>query len=120
MLFTFGAMGWLGVPLGVATSMFSAMTLGVGVDYAIHLLERWKSLRAVGASAEEAMRAALASSGPTICVDAASVALGFGILTLSQVPASARLGGMLALSLGAALLATFLVLPAAARVLPRR
>ena len=27
---TFGIMGWLGVPLGVATSMFCAVTLGIG------------------------------------------------------------------------------------------
>ena len=29
-LIKFAAMGWLGIPLGVATSMFAAMTLGIG------------------------------------------------------------------------------------------
>ena len=32
-LWLFGLMGWLGIPLGVATSMFCAITLGIGVDY---------------------------------------------------------------------------------------
>ena len=34
-LWVFGGMGWLGVPLGVATSMYCAITLGIGVDFAI-------------------------------------------------------------------------------------
>ena len=35
-------MGWLGTPLGVATSMFASMSVGIGVDYAIHLLDRYR------------------------------------------------------------------------------
>ncbi|MEE9297061.1 MAG: MMPL family transporter [Phycisphaerae bacterium] len=39
-LVNFALMGWFNVPVGVATSMFAGITLGIGVDYAIHLLER--------------------------------------------------------------------------------
>ena len=35
----FAVMGWADIPLGVATSMFAAMTLGIGVNCTIHLLE---------------------------------------------------------------------------------
>ena len=31
-LINFAVMGWMGIPLGVATSMFAGMTLGIGVD----------------------------------------------------------------------------------------
>lgn len=31
----FAVMGWFGIPLGVATSMFAGMMLGIGVDFAI-------------------------------------------------------------------------------------
>ena len=37
-LLNFAVMGWLNIPLGVATSMFAAMTLGIGVDFAVHVL----------------------------------------------------------------------------------
>ena len=47
---TFGLMGWLGIPLGVATSMFCAVTLGIGVDYGIHFLERFRAAEAAGAA----------------------------------------------------------------------
>lgn len=92
-----GAMGWLGIPLGVATSMFCAITLGVAVDYAIHFLERYRALRPeAGATAVER---ALEETGPAIASDVVAIALGFGILAFSQVPANARLGVLVALAL---------------------
>ena len=30
-------MGYAGLPLGIASSMFSALAIGVGVDFALHL-----------------------------------------------------------------------------------
>ncbi len=103
-LWIFGLMGWLGIPLGVATSMFCAITLGIGVDYAIHVLERRRGHRA--ADDPQPTARALAESGPAIVFDALAVGLGFGILTLSQVPANARLGALVAAALGAACLLT--------------
>lgn len=105
-----GAMGWLGIPLGVATSMFCAITLGIGVDYAIHLFERHRQLAAgaagdtgpAGGSALAAVRVA----GPAIVADAAAIALGFGLLALSRVPANARLGLLVAAALSAAAVLT--------------
>ena len=45
----------------------------------------------------------VAATGPAIAIDAAAVALGFGVMTLSQVPANARLGGLLVLSIAGCL-----------------
>jgi predicted RND superfamily exporter protein len=111
-LVSFAAMGWLKIPLGVATSMFAGMTLGVGVDFAIHLLARHVRVREQGLKGEEALAAALATTGSAIGIDACAVALGFGVLMLSEVPANARLGGLLAASVLACLLATFYAVPA--------
>jgi predicted RND superfamily exporter protein len=113
-LLDFAAMGWLGIPLGVATSMFAGMTLGVGVDYAIHLLARASRLRRQGLGDETALASALAATGPAILIDSASSILGFAVLLLSQVPANHRLGGLLSLSLGVCVLATLWVVPALA------
>ena len=103
-LWVFGAMGWSGMPLGVATSMFCAITLGVAVDYAIHFIERFRRARAVGLPqpAEVAVREA----GPAIATDTVAVALGFGLLVVSQAPSNARLGMLVAMALVAGLLLT--------------
>ena len=37
-----GGMGMAGLPLGIATSMFAALSVGVGVDFAIHFLHRYR------------------------------------------------------------------------------
>ncbi|MCP4589502.1 MAG: MMPL family transporter [bacterium] len=111
-LVNFAVMGWVGVPLGVATSMFAGMTLGIGVDYAIHFLERYRMARARGLEQSEARADAITHTGPAVLIDALAVALGFGILMLSQVPANARLGGLVVLSIAGCLAATLLLLPA--------
>jgi len=105
-------MGVFGVPLGVATSMFAAMTLGVGVDYAIHLLERLRKNRRRGLAAREALIDAARVTVPAMAIDAGAVILGFGVLLGSQVPANARLGGVLVVSMGTCLAVTLLLLPA--------
>lgn len=110
-LLNFAAMGWLGVPLGVATSMFAGMVLGIGVDYAIHLLERFRLSRAGGASADAAVDDAMRVAGPAIGVDVTTVALGFSALTLSQVLPNQRLGSVAVVCILAAAGATLLILP---------
>ncbi|HSS52057.1 MAG TPA: MMPL family transporter [Thermoanaerobaculia bacterium] len=99
-LWTFGLMGWLGIPLGVATSMFCAITLGIGDDYAIHFLDR--RVRALAEGEAQPTRVALLDSGPAILWDALVIALGFSLLAASQVPVNRRLGILLGLALLAA------------------
>ncbi|MGB2984987.1 MAG: MMPL family transporter [Phycisphaerae bacterium] len=115
-LINFAVMGWWGMPLGVATSMFAGMTLGIGVDYAIHLLERFRLARRRGLEIEPAITDAVAATGPAIFIDALAVALGFGIMTLSQVPANAHLGGLVVLSIVNCFAVTLLLLPALLRI----
>ena len=118
-LLNFAVMGWTGMPLGVASSMFSSMTLGMGVDYAIHFLQNYRQHRAAqhneASGAQRVVDALIAASrttGPAIFGNTLAVTLGFGVLMLSQVPANARLGGLLVLSLFNCFAATMLILPA--------
>ncbi len=89
-----GAMGWTGIPLGVATAMFCSITLGVGIDYGIHFYEVFLRLRREGA-ADPALEA-ISEAGPAIVADTVAIALGFGMLVISQVPSNARLGFLVA------------------------
>jgi predicted RND superfamily exporter protein len=107
----FALMGWFGIPLGVATSMFAGMTLGIGVDFAIHLLEGYGLAQANGASPTEALSRAMALTGPPVLINTLSISLGFGALILSQVPANARLGLLTVLGLVDCLIASLLLLP---------
>lgn len=110
-LINFAVMGWFGIPLGVATSMFAGMTLGIGVDFAIHVLEGCEAARARGATLPEALSRALALTGPPVLINTVAISLGFGVLLLSQVPANARLGLLLVLGMVNCLVASLLMLP---------
>jgi predicted RND superfamily exporter protein len=110
-LIKFAVMGWTGIPLGVATSMFAAMTLGIGVNCAIHLLEGFSQARAAGKSTADALSQSLRLTGPPALINTLAVSLGFGVLMLSQVPANARLGLLLVLGLINCFVASLLLLP---------
>ncbi|MCP4662911.1 MAG: MMPL family transporter [bacterium] len=111
-LLNFAAMGWIGIPLGVATSMFAGMTLGVGVDFSIHLLARYERARTAGVRGSAAVVDALAATGPAILIDGLAVGLGFAVMVLSQVPANARLGSLLVMSVLHCVVATLVIVPA--------
>ncbi|MEM9553412.1 MAG: MMPL family transporter [Acidobacteriota bacterium] len=112
----FALMGVSGLPLGVATSMFAAMGLGVGVDFAIHLLEQLQTVPRRG------LGDALRTVGPALSIDALTVGTGFSVLVLSDVPANARLGLLLCLAVLACLIATLTLVPSLWALLhhPRR
>ena len=113
-LFVFAGMGLFGVPLGVATSMFAAMAIGLGVDQAIHLVSRFRA--GAGGERDGRILDALAFAGPPAVVDAAAVALGLGVLVFSNVPANARLGGLLVAGTSLSLAGSLLLLPVLLRV----
>jgi predicted RND superfamily exporter protein len=110
-LIKFAVMGWLEIPLGVATSMFAAMTLGIGVNCAIQLLEAHQQASATGAPPAEALSRALGLTGVPALINTLAVSLGFGVLILSQVPADARLGILVVLGLVNCFVASLLLLP---------
>ena len=108
----FALMGWAGIALGVATSMFAAMTLGIGVNCAIHLFEGRDRAISHGASNPEAWIQALRGTGPAALVNTIAICLGFGVLMLSPVPANSRLGILLVLGLATCSVISLTLLPA--------
>ena len=89
---------------------------GIGVDYAIHLLERFRWARNRGLQRAPAIVDAVHATGPAILIGALAVALRFGVVLLSHVPANAQLGGLVVLSIVGCFAATMLLLPALLRV----
>jgi hydrophobe/amphiphile efflux-3 (HAE3) family protein len=118
-LWNFGFMGWADVPLGIATSTFSAIALGIGVDYALHWIARLRLSLDSGSSWDEAMAQTAATTGGAILLNGLVLVFGFGLLVLSSVPPTARLGLLMVVNTLSCQLVTLLVLPAAATVLHR-
>ena len=80
----FGTMGLLGIPLNIPNSLISAMAVGIGADYAIYILYRFRELAAAGTDDETAARRTLATAGKACLFVASAVAGGYGVLALSH------------------------------------
>lgn len=80
----FGLMGYLGIELNIATAMLSSIMIGVGVDYTIHFLWRYREERQQGLSAHQAVEKTLTTTGRGIVFNAFSVIVGFVVLMVSS------------------------------------
>ena len=107
----YGIMGLVGIPIGVATSAFSSIVLGVGIDYAIHLQSEFERSR-IDSSLEQATAAMFASAGTAIFWDGMIIAAGFLVLLFSTMPPIRILGIMVALGVASSIISSFLILPA--------
>lgn len=103
LLFNFGIMGLTGIPVNLMTMVTSNIAIGVGVDYAIHFLHRYRRVKDTGETVE--------ITGPPIMFNAITTGLGFSILTLSQFVSVATMGFLIALAMLTASLGTLLIFP---------
>jgi predicted RND superfamily exporter protein len=110
-LFVFGVLAAMDVPLGTANSMFAAIALGIGVDYSIHLVASFRGKLQQGLAKREALTGAMGATGPAILTSALAIIAGFSILTLSEVPPNRQLGLLISLSLAVCAVATLLLVP---------
>jgi len=82
-LVNLGLMGWGGILLSMGTAAISAMAIGIGADYEIYLLFRFREeLRRTG-SVRQATRTSLLTSGKAIIFVALSVLGGYAVLQVS-------------------------------------
>ncbi len=110
-LCTFAVLVLIGSPLGIASSMFASIALGIGVDYSIHLSDQIRHACARAPNLVAALRRAFAETAPSIIMSASTITLGFGVLLLSSVVPNRMLGMLVIISLGMCALMTLLVVP---------
>ena len=106
-----GILGFCGVPLGIATSMFSSIILGVGVNYGIHFQSEFDWLRS-RKNGRDPILGTFGLAGRAILWDAAIVISGFLVLVFSRMPPNQTVGLMVSLGMATALVSSFLVVPA--------
>ena len=106
--------------LGVGTSMFAAVAIGLGVDFAIHTLSRLRSLAQTGTEEVDMYRQFYSTTGRALLLNVLAVACGFGVLVVSQVTQLRDFGSIVVLSMAVAFLASVTLLPALILILAPR
>jgi predicted RND superfamily exporter protein len=107
----FGGMGYAGLSLGIATSMFASLTVGIGVDFALHFQHGYRSARRRGEEHAAALRATLGGPGRAIRWNVGVLAAGFSVLVVSDLGPNRALGILLASAMLACYAMTLLLLP---------
>ncbi|GFE56340.1 MMPL family transporter [Geobacter sp. AOG1] len=90
---------------------FTALIIGLGTDYSIHIYDRFHSERSAGLDTTGALRLAVMDTGHGVFTAAATTAFPFLALTISDVRALSELGLLVGLGVIFSLYATFLFLP---------
>jgi uncharacterized protein len=108
-----GIMGWVGIPLQLVTVSIAATAVGIGSDYAIYWLYRFREAVQTSQTDAEALDTTFQSAGQAILYVATSVTCGYSLLMLSLgFNVHFWLGLMVSLSMAVAALATMTLLPA--------
>ncbi len=111
-LFLFGLMGFLGISLDIVTTLLSSVMIGVGVDYTIHFLWRFKEEYAKSANTELAIYTTMKTTGRGIVFNAFSVIVGFSALIFSSFAPLRFFGVLVVISIFSCLISALLLIPA--------
>ena len=108
-----GTMALLGIPYTLVTSIITALSIGIGVDYTIHVIHRYREEFAHLRDPERAAIRTLATTGSALLGSALTTAFGFGVLIASPLLASQQFGITATITIVYSLIVSvFVVLPA--------
>ena len=108
-----GTMALLDIPYTLVTSIITALSIGIGVDYTIHVIHRYREEYFRLRNPERAAIRTLATTGSALLGSALTTALGFGVLIASPLAASQQFGITATITIVYSLVVSiFVVLPA--------
>lgn len=107
-----GAMALLDLPFNAETALITGIAIGIGVDYSIHITERFRQVLGPENDVQSAIRISVRETGGTVAISAVTTAIGFGVLGLMFIPSLRRFGLITATVVLLAAVASLVVLPA--------
>jgi predicted RND superfamily exporter protein len=111
-IWTYGLMGWLGIPLNIITATVGAMLIGLDVEYGTFMVRRISEEWNKRKSAEEGIVVAVPAIGRAIIGSGGAMIIGFGVLAVSSLPLIQHLGIVLSLGIFFRLLMSVFINPA--------
>ena len=111
LIWVLGTMVILGYSYNVITALITALSIGIGVDYTIHITHRFLEERDHTDSVGEAMDATMHTTGGALIGSALPTALGFAVLVFSPIPPMGQFGLLTAITVLYSLIAAIVVLP---------
>ena len=107
-----GIMAYTGTPLDMMTLMVSAIAVGIGVDYSIHFISRFRREYRTDGDPILALQNTIQTTGRGITYNALTVSLGFFILVFASFKGIRSFGLQIALTMAVSALAAISLIPA--------
>jgi predicted RND superfamily exporter protein len=107
-----GTMRLLDVPFNAFTATILSLTIGLGIDYSVHVVHRFVDERRERPLIP-ALRRTVIGTGGALLGSMATTAFGIGVLTLAVLSVLGQFGILTAMSIVYSFLASLLVLPSA-------
>ena len=113
-------MGFAAIPLNMMTAAIAAVSIGIGVDFAIHYLHRYRREREQSADAAAAIARTHGSIGRALFLTGLTITVGFSVLCFSNFVPTILFGLLVALAMALAFLANLTLLPSLLALTDRR
>ncbi len=111
LVWVLGTMVLLGYSYNVITALITALSIGIGVDYTIHVTHRFVEEIEHGKKIAEAINATMRTTGGALIGSALTTALGFTVLVFSPIAPMGQFGLLTAVTVTYSLIAAVVVLP---------
>ena len=108
---SFGVMGWLGIPLSLATSLIASIAIGLAVDDTIHYLVCYNREFKKDLDKKRSLRETIQHIGRPIIFTTITISVGFSILMFSNFKPTAVFGLLMVITMFSALVADLILLP---------
>jgi hydrophobe/amphiphile efflux-3 (HAE3) family protein len=105
-----GTMYLFGISINVFTVSITALTIGLGIDYAIHIIERYREERKV-AEPEVAINKTIHNTGAALFISGITTVSGFIVLTISRIPPIQHFGIITAMTIIYSSILALVVIP---------
>jgi predicted RND superfamily exporter protein len=110
-IWVLGTMYFIGYSLNILTITVTCITIGVGIDYACYITERFRLVADKTGDVTKAVTETISSTGSAILIAALSSMFGFGVLAFAPIPPEQQFGIITAITLLYAFITSILVLP---------
>ena len=100
----------LGITLNVLTVMVTALTIGLGIDYAIHIVERYRE-EILHKSERQAIETTIQRTGSALLISGLTTFYGFAVLFMSPMPLVRNFGIITAATIVYSVVIAIFVLP---------
>jgi len=117
---TYGLVGYLGKDYDMPIAVLSSLTLGISVDFAIHLCQRMRQIRKQGGEWAASIDELFGESVRAILKNMVVIAVGFSPMFFSTLTPYRTVGFFFAAIMTVSGIATLLILPALMKLLRRQ